>query len=252
MKRPFSAGSRRVTAGVVAGVVFICLFLWYIGVFGGNVREVWPGRVYRSAQLTGRNLEAVIASDHIQTVLNLRGGGPSDSWYRSELASCDRDGASHVDVDMSARLLPAPQTLNHLLATFDQARYPVLLHCASGADRSGLVSTLYLDVYQHVPLGRAESEQLTWRYGHFSFGQTHAMNDFFELYESTGNGMGLRDWIVNRYPSIYSRLPISEKQVYTAGMYRIVDPTTSGLPPSTAYRQDRFARISTQPARAHT
>lgn len=201
-------------AGVTAGIAAaILLFLWYIGVFGGNVHAVLPGRVYRSAQLTGRNLNDVLRQDHIHTVINLRGGSTSDAWYRSELASCRRYGADHVDVDMSARLLPAPSRLTKLLFTFDHARYPILFHCASGSDRSGLVGSLYLDIYRHEPLDRAESDQLTWRYGHFWFGQTHAMNDFLNLYRQTGQGMSLRDWIVRRYPSIYASLPVDEKQI---------------------------------------
>jgi protein tyrosine/serine phosphatase len=193
-------------------VALVLLFLWYIGVFGGNVRTVQPGQVYRSAQLTGRNLDDVLKEDHIQTVINLRGGSVSDAWYRSEVASCKQFGAQHVDIDMSARLLPAPSRLDALLQTFDHARYPILYHCQSGADRSGLVGTLYLDVYQHVPLQEAEKEQLTWRYGHFSFGQTHAMNDFYTLYDQTNSGLDLRDWILKRYPAIYAKLPTAEKQ----------------------------------------
>lgn len=197
----------------LAVVAVILLFLWYIGVFGGNVRVVSPGRVYRSAQLTGRNLDDVLQQDNIHTVINLRGGSMRDAWYRSEIASCRKYGADHVDVDMSAHLLPSPLRLAELLNTFDRARYPVLFHCQSGSDRSGLVGTLYLDIYQHEPLDLAEEDQLTWRYGHFAFGQTHAMNDFLNLYRSTGHGMSLRDWIVRRYPSVYAGLPTGEKQI---------------------------------------
>jgi hypothetical protein len=90
-----------------------------------------------------------------------------------------------------------------LLNVLDKAPYPVLIHCSAGADRTGLACTLYENVYQHVPLDKAEDDQLTWHHGHFWFGQTHAMNDFFNLYRSTGNGMSLRDWIIKRYPAVY-------------------------------------------------
>lgn len=223
----------RLIAIPLAFVAAILLFLWYIGVFGGNVRTVYPGRVYRSAQLTGRNLDDVLRQNHIQTVINLRGGSASDAWYRSEIASCREFGADHVDVDMSARLLPAPARMNKLLDAFDHARYPVLFHCASGSDRSGLVGTLYLDIYQHEPLNRAESDQLTWRYGHFAFGQTHAMNDFLNLYRATGRGVSLREWIVKRYPSIYATLPGGEKQI-VAPDQPARSLTASAVPPHKA------------------
>jgi hypothetical protein len=73
----------------------------------------------------------------------------------------------------------------------------------SGADRTGLVATLYMNVYQHEPLQEAESQQLTWHYGHFSFGEAHPMDDFFRLYTRTGRGMDLRTWIKTRYPALY-------------------------------------------------
>jgi protein tyrosine phosphatase (PTP) superfamily phosphohydrolase (DUF442 family) len=184
-------------------LIAIALFLWYIGVIGGNVHTVVPGRVYRSAQLTGKNLDAVLAEDHIRSQIDLRGGSMDDGFYRSEIASCKRYGVTHYDVTMSARRLPDPAKLQKLFDIFDHAQYPILYHCKAGSDRTGLVSTLYLHVYRHIPLDQAEAQGLTWRYGHFSFGETHAMNDFFTLYRKTGDGMPIRQWISARYPAIY-------------------------------------------------
>jgi hypothetical protein len=108
-----------------------------------------------------------------------------------------------VDVGLSATHLPPPSQLDLLLAAFDRARYPLLFHCQAGADRSGLVGTIYLNVYRHVPLDRAEASQLTWRYGHIRWGRAHPMDDFFRLYRATGGGLSLRDWIATRYPALY-------------------------------------------------
>jgi hypothetical protein len=192
----------------IAVLIFVLAFLWYIGVFGGNVHAVTAGRVYRSAQLTGHNLNDVLLRDHIRTVIDLRGGSTADAWYRSEIASCRQFGVTHIDLPMSARHLPTPDQMRQLLADFDHAPYPILYHCKAGSDRSGLVGAFYLNVYQRVPLNQALQEELTWRYGHFSFGQTHAMDDFFRLYERTSGGASLRDWIVNQYPRIYASLAI--------------------------------------------
>ncbi len=192
-------------------LVCILVFLWYIGFLGGNVRAVVPGKVYRSAQLTDGLLDEVLRSDHIHTVINLRGGSMQDPWYRSEVQECRNLGVAHVDVPMSAIHLPPPDSLNALLSTFDHASFPVLFHCQGGADRSGLTGTIYLDVYQHVPLDSAEERQLTWRYGHFSWSRTGAMDRFFDLYRKTNQGLDLRDWILGRYPALYAALPASEQ-----------------------------------------
>jgi protein tyrosine phosphatase (PTP) superfamily phosphohydrolase (DUF442 family) len=198
---------RRRKSLAVAGVVVaaIALFLCYIGVFGGNIHAVVANRVYRSAQLTGSNLDTVLQADHIRTVINLRGGFESDSWYRSELASCRQFGATHVDISMTDRHIPTPQALDELLNVFDHDPYPILFHCKAGADRSGLVGTLYLAVYGGVPVPEAENRELTWRYGHFSFGAAHPMNDFYNLYERTSGGESLRQWILDRYPALYGQ-----------------------------------------------
>lgn len=194
----------RALAFLVAATGTVLSVLWYIGVFGGNFHAVVPGRVYRSAQLTGHNLDEALQISHAKTVINLRGGSPSDAWYQSELASCRQAGAKHIDITMSARRLPDPRKLQMVMTAFDTAKYPVLYHCSAGSDRTGLVSALYLNVYKRMPLDQAQREGLTWRYGHISWGETHAMDDFFTMYRQTGHGKDLRSWITTDYPKLYA------------------------------------------------
>jgi protein tyrosine/serine phosphatase len=189
--------------------------LWCIGVFGGNVHAIVPGRAYRSATLTGlsytgvsarlagNDLDSVLRRDHIATVICLRGGSPANDWYREEIEVCNREHAVHEDVPISARSLPPPDAMARLLDIFDHARYPILLHCQGGSDRAGLASTIYANLYGGVPLDRAEADQLTWRYGHIPVDRTRAMDAFFDLYRRDAHGMGLREWILRRYPAAY-------------------------------------------------
>lgn len=199
---------------LVVVVLLLCL-LGYIGVLGGNVRTVDPGRVYRSSQLTGNGYEAisarmvgnsldsVLSRLHIKTLINLRGGSMQDARYRDEVAICNANHVTHVDIPFSARRLPSPEVMQKMLATFDTARYPLLIHCQAGADRTGLACTVYADIYEHEPLDQAESTELTWRYGHISSSSAGAMNTFFDLYRQTSHGMSLRDWIDKKYPEVY-------------------------------------------------
>jgi hypothetical protein len=211
---------RRIALAVVVFFLAVFLLLCYVGVFGGNVRTVVPGRVYRSGQLTGNgiqplsaewignSLDNVLRSRHIRTVINLRGGSEQDDWYRAEEADSAKENAAHVDIPMSARFLPPPDRLRELLDTFDHAQYPILIHCSAGSDRTGLASAIYMNLYQHIPLDEAEAGQLTLRYGHVWFGSTHAMNAFFDLYHQTGGGLGLREWILTKYPALYAASPL--------------------------------------------
>ena len=212
---------------LVLSLVLLCLVsvAWAIGGLGGNVRTVAPGRVYRSAQITGNGigaltacwtgsgLEQVIKQDGIQTVLNLRGGNNDQAWYRQELETCKRLNVDHIDVSMSAIRAPHPLQLKRVLNVFDHAHYPVLFHCQGGSDRSGLVGTLYVHLYQNVPLDEAEHQQLTMRYAHFKFTRTRAMDDFFDRYRQTAQGMGMRQWITDVYPGLFDKLPEQEKSL---------------------------------------
>lgn len=189
-----------ITIGIVIGA------LSYVGVFDGNVRVVEPGRVYRSGQLVGSQLVDTLKTNHIRSVVNLRGHLPEDARLRNEWAVCRQMGIAHVDVSMSAGKLPRPQEVRRLLIALETLPRPILIHCAGGADRTGLACTLYVNIYNGVPLDKAQSNQLTWRYGHLSFGSAHPMDDFFDLYRKTGQGMSIREWAIDRYPSVYANL----------------------------------------------
>ncbi len=207
---------RRTVIGASLAIALVLAGFCYIGVFGGNVHTIEPGRAYRSATLTGmsytgitahligNDLDSVLKRDHIGTVICLRSGSNADDWYRQELGDCRRANALHEDVPISARSLPPPSALVRLIDIFDHARYPILLHCQAGADRTGLASTIYAHLYEGLPLDTAEAAQLTWRYGHFAVDKTRAMDTFFDLYRQDANGLSLRDWIRIRYPRLYS------------------------------------------------
>ena len=178
-------------------------FLSWIGVLGGNVREVAPGRFYRSAQLSGTTLRNALETRGIRSLINLRGVRRED-FYRSETQVCRDLGVVHYDIPFSAVHLPRPADLRSLLDDLDRAPKPIMVHCQGGADRAGLASTIYENVYESVPLDRAESEQLTWRYGHLAFTKSRAMDRFFDLYRQTSAGKNLRTWISRTYPTIYA------------------------------------------------
>ena len=111
--------------------------------FRGNFGVVEVGRVYRSAQpLDG--LPRLIAEKRIKTVLNLRGGSDADPWYSAEVAATQRLGVNFYDLPLKATVRPSRTQLLTVLDLLDRCQYPLLIHCKSGSDRTGLVSGLYL------------------------------------------------------------------------------------------------------------
>jgi protein tyrosine phosphatase (PTP) superfamily phosphohydrolase (DUF442 family) len=105
-----------------------------------NFGAVQPERVYRSGQMPASALAQALRERRIKTVLNLRGSNPSASWYRDELAVTREACATHVDVAMSSCLWMSRVQLQAVVKTLDAAEYPMLIHCAWGSERTGLVS----------------------------------------------------------------------------------------------------------------
>src|SRR5262249_8187035 len=162
------------------------------GPLGSNLHAVVPGSVYRSAQLSPATLAGVIRSKGLRTVGNLKGGGPQGRRVPEGRATRDPLGAAYFSASPRAAPPPPPPAPRRLRAILDRARLPLLFHCEGGADRSGLVATLYLHLYQGVPLAGARRRGLSWRYGHLPWFGTGAMDDFLALYDREAAGLDLR------------------------------------------------------------
>jgi len=141
-----------------------------------NFHVVVDGKVYRSAQLSGKEFEHYIDAYNLKSVLNLRGRNKKHAWWRDEIAACERKGVEHIDFRMSARRELTDMQWEDLRETIEKAPKPLLIHCAGGADRSGLASAMCLKLegasYEDA------KRQLGVQYGHlpFFFNQTKAMD----------------------------------------------------------------------------
>ncbi len=167
-------------AGVFC-LLSICLYVVYVKV-QGNFHPITEGEAYRSAQLNGSRLEGYLRQHGIRSVLNLRGRHAGEDWYEDELAVCARVQVAHYDVALSASHELTPQQVQELLAVFQGAPRPILIHCQAGADRSGLVSAMWKVVVDREPKAEAK-KQLTFWYGHFRLGDKRAMDNFFEKWK---------------------------------------------------------------------
>ena len=154
-----------------------------------NLHTVIPDRVYRSAQLSGPNLDRLIAEKGIRTVINLRGFCGDFDWYRTEMQSTSKAGISQEDITLSASRLPPPGELRRLMEVFDRTEYPIVLHCRRGSDRTGLAAALIYLLYTDATLAEGRA-QCSLRYGHTGIGPAAAMDRFFELYEEYLAGVG--------------------------------------------------------------
>ncbi len=124
--------------------------------FEGNLAVVDPDRVIRSAQPT-RQLGRWIDDFHLRSILNLRGGSRADWWYDTEVAVAEARGVAFYDLPLSATRRPTRRELLFLIDVLERCPYPLLIHCKSGADRTGLASALYLMVKRNQPPDLAEN-----------------------------------------------------------------------------------------------
>ena len=155
----------RVTAVLLVGIGLAGG--WAIGLqLVGNVHVVEEGILYRSAQLNGQRLADVVAAHSIKSVINLRGENRGLRWYDDEIKVTAAHGVSHFDVRMSAVHEPDDATVTQLMETLRTAPRPLLIHCESGSDRTGLAAALYERFIKQQP-AEVAAGQISFRYGHF-------------------------------------------------------------------------------------
>ena len=148
----------------------------------GNVHAVVEGRFYRAATLSAGALEEVIRRDGIRTVINLRGAKTDEPWYQAEAEIARRMNVRLVDIGWSADVDVTDAQVAAFYEAVRASPGPMLVHCRSGADRTGLASALYLAKFAGADPAIA-AEQLSVRYGHIGIpvlSRTYAMDRSFE------------------------------------------------------------------------
>lgn len=135
----------------------------------------------------------------IKTIINLRGENRDGSYYL-EKEACARYGVDLVNFRVKSRDVPAKEVLHGARDLFRSVKYPALMHCKSGADRVGFMSTLYLFLHRAEPLDKALA-QFHWTYGHVRHGKTGILDFFFECYlqDAAVTGLDFFDWVDQVY-----------------------------------------------------
>jgi protein tyrosine/serine phosphatase len=182
-------GFRRVLLGVATAVgVFGVGCGGYAGYLqlSGNFHPVIEGQLYRSAQPSADRLASYIKAHGIKTVINLRGAHPNTAWYDNEVTMSQGLGVKHIDFGLSATHMVSPEKADELVRLMANAEKPILIHCQSGADRTGLAAALYSKDILGMDGDKAE-RQLSFYYGHVGLpivSAAYAMDKSFEDVEA--------------------------------------------------------------------
>lgn len=174
----------------------------------GNLRTVVPGVIYRSGQPSAAMLDRLVQRHGIRSVINLRGPCRDMPWYQEERAAADRLGLEMADIPLYSNIPPSRKSLQRLIHKLRKLPRPLLIHCHTGADRTGLASAITLLVYTDTDLATAR-KQLDLRFGHYRYGKAGWIHRFLDIYQ-IWLCLGYRDhspqnfmtWIATRYRQI--------------------------------------------------
>lgn len=135
----------------------------------------------------------------IKTVINLRGPNKY-SFYLFEVESCHDFGMTLVDHPLLARVLGTADDYLKLLDIMETAEKPFLIHCKSGADRTGIASALYLLDQCDASLDEARA-QLSLKYAHQRWSKAGILDALIEAYAAhyESDPISIRDWFANHY-----------------------------------------------------
>jgi protein tyrosine/serine phosphatase len=155
-------------------------------------------RLWRAAQPTPLGLKREKRRG-IRTILCVRGYFPFRPWPLEQEACRKLDLDLHR-VHIRGRDAPEKHELLELIDLLSSIQYPVLVHCKSGADRSGFVAAVYLVVIE----GRSPDEalaQLSLRYGHLRSSKAGILREVLKAYRDEGAARGLdfKQWVETSY-----------------------------------------------------
>ncbi|MDR3326136.1 MAG: tyrosine-protein phosphatase [Rhodospirillaceae bacterium] len=178
-----------------------------------NIHHVAEG-VWRSANPTPKHLRWWVKQHGIRTVLNLR--GQNNMSYILEYEECTRLGITLVNFPIHSRGLVSKDTIKTIKTIFETIEYPILLHCKSGSDRAGFISTLYLFLHSNVPLRLAMKKHLSLlHYGHIKQSKTGILDYFFNQFLAESkideSKEGFFQWLNTMYNSTTLESQFNEK-----------------------------------------
>lgn len=106
---------------------------------------VIPGMLYRSGTLKPHNLEKVIDKHGIRTVVSLRLPGETSrkELYAKEVIICRQKGVKLVKLPMLGNTPPTEKQMSQWFKLLDdKERLPILVHCAQGVVRTGMMAAI--------------------------------------------------------------------------------------------------------------
>src|SRR6185369_11290845 len=94
----------------------------------------------------------------IKTVISLRGAPKNSYWYPQEVKVLEEEQVKFLHFGWTSDYFPHNDDLQGYIKALQQEQYPILVHCKTGADRTGEASAIYAMEYMHQPKEQAIAE----------------------------------------------------------------------------------------------
>jgi protein tyrosine phosphatase (PTP) superfamily phosphohydrolase (DUF442 family) len=191
--------------GVIVLLIFCGTIYYYFHfIVNANLKEVVPGKVYRSAQPSETQLRKLVKKHGIKTVINMRAKKQKD--IENEKLITDQLGIKFMGINLSGNRIASCSELLDLIEALETAQTPVLLHCKSGIDRAGFTSVLAAVAIgkeefdnakkqAYVPPGPRKRKDFSKVRADYIHDYAH-ISDTLKLYEDycRQNGINKNDW----------------------------------------------------------
>jgi protein tyrosine/serine phosphatase len=160
---------------IILGVLFIIEIM-------GNFYNV-SSNVYRSGQLNKYNLKYYIQKHSIKTIINLRGYCNNNEDYNNEINLSKQFNINHIDYEISNKKVLDYNATSKIVEILKNTKKPLLIHCLGGADRTSLVSALYMYAIENKSIDESK-KAFSLFYGHTPFlrKKVIAMDKSFDIY----------------------------------------------------------------------
>lgn len=134
----------------------------------------------------------------IVEVLSLRPGQGVVHAFEAE--TCASLGLRLFNAPLPTREPPHAASLLRLIDHFDDLQRPALIHCKSGADRTGLAAAIWAIHVEGRPVTEAR-RALSMRHLHLKWTKTGVLDRVLDLYEQrmARGPIAIRDWIATEY-----------------------------------------------------
>ena len=130
-----------------------------------NFGVVEAGEIYRSGRLTPRMFRKVVGENNIRTVLDLGAYVPGSPEDLREQQLAEELGAERFRFTLRGDGTGNPNYYVQALRLMsDPEAQPILIHCAAGAQRTGVIVLLYRHIVQGQDLAQAYPESFQYKH----------------------------------------------------------------------------------------